>query len=62
MDMDFGIEHISIDTVRTVLLFGTKFSLESTLDYTRMMSKYVMDTYARITTTSDVSQEEDDKN
>lgn len=44
----------------TVLLFGTEFSLESALDYTRKMSKYVMDTDARITATfSDANQQVD---
>jgi hypothetical protein len=39
----------------TVLLFRTDFNLESALEYIRKMSKYVMDTDARITTTSNTS-------
>jgi hypothetical protein len=43
----------------TVLLFGTEFNLESALDFTRKISKYVMDSDARITTTADASQRVD---
>jgi hypothetical protein len=46
----------------TVLLFGTEFNLQSALDFTRKISKYVMDSDARITTATNASQEVDKTN
>lgn len=37
----------------TILLYGTEFNLESALDYTRKMAKYVLDCDARIMFSSD---------
>lgn len=46
----------------TILLFGTDFNLKSALDYTRRISKYVMDSDARIIINNDRHKYAEDNN